>query len=188
MTLWKRRQEKVPKLIRNIPMIQRSTRAPNFSRFCPLIEHINRTKPIFSSDGIQTNMSTATQTPTPSHGLNPPSFPLSRSRTSSLQNRVRPLNIASQVTESPDKDGATLSTGDIFEKSGLISSEGGTLKNLEDLDSPNAVPEGFDDLPVELVSLLDRFIDSLSAKVYNTPPSIEKLSDIFQGKSCSFHS
>ncbi|OJD12356.1 hypothetical protein AJ78_07031 [Emergomyces pasteurianus Ep9510] len=36
------------------------------------------------------------------------------------------------------------------------------------------------ELPIELISLTDRFIASLSAKVYSTPPSIDKLSDLFQ--------
>ena len=62
---------------------------------------------------------------------------------------------------------------------------------------PERLPDGFDDLPIELVSLTDRyvfavikasyqtnssrFIASLtSAKIYSTPPSIEKLSEIFQ--------
>ncbi|KKZ66276.1 hypothetical protein EMCG_07985 [[Emmonsia] crescens] len=36
------------------------------------------------------------------------------------------------------------------------------------------------ELPIELVSLTDRFISSLSAKVYSTPPSIDRLSDLFQ--------
>ncbi|RFU30617.1 hypothetical protein B7463_g5709, partial [Scytalidium lignicola] len=37
-----------------------------------------------------------------------------------------------------------------------------------------------DELPIELVSLTDTFIESLSAKVHPTPPNIEKLSRLFQ--------
>ncbi len=69
---------------------------------------------------------------------------------------------------------------DIFEKNSLISGEEGSVKDIEQMDSPSDIPEGFDDLPIELISLIDRFVESLSAKIHNTPPSIEKLSDIFQ--------
>ncbi|EGX96829.1 VPS9 domain protein [Cordyceps militaris CM01] len=37
-----------------------------------------------------------------------------------------------------------------------------------------------DELPIELVTLTDSFIESLSAKVHSTPPSITKLSQLFQ--------
>lgn len=37
-----------------------------------------------------------------------------------------------------------------------------------------------DELPIELVTLTDSFIESLSAKVHSTPPNIEKLSQLFQ--------
>ncbi|KAM0670761.1 hypothetical protein ACQRIU_001156 [Beauveria bassiana] len=37
-----------------------------------------------------------------------------------------------------------------------------------------------DELPIELVSLTDSFIESLSAKVHSTPPNIDKLSQLFQ--------
>ncbi|WEW58400.1 hypothetical protein PRK78_003868 [Emydomyces testavorans] len=36
------------------------------------------------------------------------------------------------------------------------------------------------DLPIEMISLTDRFVESLSARVYDTPPSIDKLSNLFQ--------
>lgn len=41
-------------------------------------------------------------------------------------------------------------------------------------------PEGFDELPVELLSLTDRFIESLSAKVHPTPLSVGQLIELFQ--------
>lgn len=41
-------------------------------------------------------------------------------------------------------------------------------------------PADFADLPVELVSLCDTFIDSLSAKVHPTPPTVDRLSSLFQ--------
>ncbi|KAJ6784962.1 hypothetical protein PWT90_01761 [Aphanocladium album] len=37
-----------------------------------------------------------------------------------------------------------------------------------------------DELPIELVTLTDSFVESLSAKVHSTPPNIDKLSQLFQ--------
>ncbi|UNI14195.1 hypothetical protein JDV02_000850 [Purpureocillium takamizusanense] len=37
-----------------------------------------------------------------------------------------------------------------------------------------------DDLPIELITLTDSFIESLGAKVHSTPPNIDKLSQLFQ--------
>ncbi len=42
------------------------------------------------------------------------------------------------------------------------------------------IKSGLEDLLRILILLYDRFIESLSAKVHSTPPSIEKLSEIFQ--------
>ncbi|KAK0748771.1 hypothetical protein B0T21DRAFT_277804 [Apiosordaria backusii] len=51
----------------------------------------------------------------------------------------------------------------------------------ENADSePPRASVDLDDLPIELVSLTDGFIDSLSAKVHATPPNIDKLSQMFQ--------
>ncbi|CAD6501722.1 BgTH12-01972 [Blumeria graminis f. sp. triticale] len=46
--------------------------------------------------------------------------------------------------------------------------------------APQKLPDDFDQIPIELISLSDRFIDSLSAKVYSTPPTVDKLSGLFQ--------
>lgn len=45
---------------------------------------------------------------------------------------------------------------DIFEKSGLVSEAGGSFRDVSDMESPQDVPEGFDELPIELISLIDR--------------------------------
>ncbi|KAJ5143768.1 Vacuolar sorting protein 9 subgroup [Penicillium bovifimosum] len=37
-----------------------------------------------------------------------------------------------------------------------------------------------EELPIELISLADRFVNSLSAKVHSSPPSIERISELFQ--------
>ncbi|PHH62140.1 hypothetical protein CDD81_7514 [Ophiocordyceps australis] len=46
-------------------------------------------------------------------------------------------------------------------------------------DGPRASVD-LDDLPIELISLTDSFLDSLDAKVHPTPPNIERLSQLFQ--------
>ncbi|KAL2021031.1 hypothetical protein VTK56DRAFT_7686 [Thermocarpiscus australiensis] len=49
----------------------------------------------------------------------------------------------------------------------------------ETVEPPRASID-LDDLPIELISLTDRFIDTLSAKVHPQPPNIENLSRLFQ--------
>ncbi|KAI1984140.1 hypothetical protein LOZ51_006718 [Ophidiomyces ophidiicola] len=65
---------------------------------------------------------------------------------------------------------------DVFEKQDEINMEN------DDPEDPSGSKHGgvLEDLPIEMISLTDRFVESLSAKVYDTPPSIDKLSDIFQ--------
>ncbi|KAH8146376.1 uncharacterized protein LAJ45_09569 [Morchella importuna] len=46
--------------------------------------------------------------------------------------------------------------------------------------SSTSFPEGFDELPIELLSLTDRFIESLSAKVHPNPLSVTQLIELFQ--------
>lgn len=109
-----------------------------------------------------------------------PSSPLARSRASTLQTVSVAGNLGSEMTTPPLDENSRGKQEDIFEKSSLISSAEGTVRHVSEIEPLQEVPEGFDELPIELISLIDRFIESLSAKVHNTPPSIEKLSDIFQ--------
>ncbi|KAF4585614.1 VPS9 domain protein [Ophiocordyceps camponoti-floridani] len=46
--------------------------------------------------------------------------------------------------------------------------------------SPRRPSIDLEDLPIELISLTDSFIDSLGAKVHPTPPNISRLSQLFQ--------
>ena len=94
-----------------------------------------------------------------------PSSP-GRSRASTIQS-VPPL-------KSPKKVDA--SSEDIFEKTINEESE----PPSPDLGRSSSLPERFDELPIELASLTDRFVGSLGAKVYNEPPTIDQLSEIFQ--------
>ncbi|KAI8634865.1 hypothetical protein F5Y19DRAFT_128218 [Xylariaceae sp. FL1651] len=49
----------------------------------------------------------------------------------------------------------------------------------EDVEIPRASVD-MDMIPIELVSMTDNFIDSLSARVHPTPPNIENLAQMFQ--------
>ncbi|KAK0709047.1 hypothetical protein B0T26DRAFT_678523 [Lasiosphaeria miniovina] len=49
----------------------------------------------------------------------------------------------------------------------------------ETAEAPRASVD-LDELPIELISLADRFIDQLSAKVWPTPPNIDNIARLFQ--------
>lgn len=132
---------------------------------------------------------------TPSH---PHHFMASHGRKGSLQgpkSPVRPRSNSSRATP-PDSEPAKPSP----KRSHTIQNDGkaNSFKNLiEEPERPDAfetsqepvnddVPEhsrdsiDLDELPIELVTLTDSFVESLSAKVHSTPPSIENLSQLFQ--------
>ncbi|KAL8243640.1 hypothetical protein R6Q59_009898 [Mikania micrantha] len=97
-----------------------------------------------------------------------PSSPTSpttaRSRASTLNTPVVPRK--SQEDERKD----------VFNKSETAEDE--TFSH--DLSRTNSLPEQFDELPIELASLTDRFVESLGAKSWDQPPSIDQISDLFQ--------
>ncbi|KAL7935958.1 hypothetical protein V8C35DRAFT_296472 [Trichoderma chlorosporum] len=57
-----------------------------------------------------------------------------------------------------------------------------TAENSDNEDLPEVTRTSIelDDLPIELITLTDSFVESLSAKVHSTPPNIAKLSQLFQ--------
>ncbi|RFU80009.1 vps9 domain-containing [Trichoderma arundinaceum] len=57
-----------------------------------------------------------------------------------------------------------------------------TAENSDNEDFPEITRASIelDDLPIELITLTDSFVESLSAKVHSTPPNIAKLSQLFQ--------
>ncbi len=65
---------------------------------------------------------------------------------------------------------------DIFEKA--MNEEEEPIS--PDLGRTSSLPDRFDELPIELASLCDRFVDSLGAKVFHEPPTIDQLSELFQ--------
>lgn len=129
---------------------------------------------------MATSTPTSSQRPRPLHTTRsfsryePPTqtTPTVRSRSSTIQN-----GILSPVVEpaSPEQTAASR-LPDAFEK--LTPAADG--QDEEPKEADHQLPEGFDDLPVEIASMTDRFAESLTAKVYNTPPSVDRLSDLFQ--------
>ncbi|GIJ88743.1 hypothetical protein Asppvi_007670 [Aspergillus pseudoviridinutans] len=71
---------------------------------------------------------------------------------------------------------------DLFEKRGSSESEAGD--DGQPGEEVSVLSRGLQDqpeeLPIELMSLTDRFVNSLGAKVHSSPPTIEKISQRFQ--------
>lgn len=89
--------------------------------------------------------------------ISSPASPHARSRASTLQT----VSIAGklggpEMTTSWSNGNSKDKQEDIFEKSSLVSGAGGTVRDVSEIESPQDVPEGFDELPIELVSLIDR--------------------------------
>ncbi|EXJ80805.1 hypothetical protein A1O3_07089 [Capronia epimyces CBS 606.96] len=89
------------------------------------------------------------------------------------RSRAHTLQAISSV-ESPTK--LDTEREDVFEKTIHEENE----PPSPDLGRSPALHDLLDDLPVELASFSDRFVESLGAKVYNEPPSIDQLSELFQ--------
>ena len=102
----------------------------------------------------------------------------SRSRTSSLRTQHPSLALSTEQTAS--QDDSAVSNEDAVGKHGDANAAERTSGDNHEVESPRDLLSSVEDLPIELISLIDRFIESLGAKVYNTPPSTEKLSAIFQ--------
>ncbi|KIV89679.1 hypothetical protein PV10_07062 [Exophiala mesophila] len=120
------------------------------------------------------------------------------STTGSVRSRPLPLSSksfaryepASPVTSPPRSRASTISTltplkspttthsdqDDVFEKPVPEGSE----PPSPTLGRSHTLPDRFDELPIELVSLTDRFVDALQTKTYPEPLKIDQLSDLFQ--------
>ncbi|OXV06345.1 hypothetical protein Egran_05887 [Elaphomyces granulatus] len=71
---------------------------------------------------------------------------------------------------------------DLFEKRDSTDSEGGDTsgQDAQPFICLRDVDDGSEELPIELVSLTDRFVESLNVRVHTFPPSIEKITGLFQ--------
>ncbi|SMR48349.1 unnamed protein product [Zymoseptoria tritici ST99CH_1E4] len=107
----------------------------------------------------------------------PPLSPSSRKRASTLQ-AIPAIPEARDISTSLVDDGKEQTT-DVFERhdddedehaEGDVSIAGPELH----------VPSTFDELPIEIRSIAERFLERLSAKVHPTPFTAESLSDLFQ--------
>ncbi|OJD12277.1 hypothetical protein ACJ73_09383 [Blastomyces percursus] len=109
----------------------------------------------------------------------PNSLPRSRAKTvhGIVTQEVAPENSPLMYMDPDSVDGEA----DLFVKTESLGSDEAPLmdKSYPDHSQMQYMTDHFE-LPIELVSLTDRFIASLSAKVYSTPPSIDRLSDLFQ--------
>ncbi|EEA20976.1 hypothetical protein EYB25_008452 [Talaromyces marneffei] len=88
----------------------------------------------------------------------------------------RPENVEKTSEQPPGDDGGP----DIFERRDSLESEPERPSNDEANIGASPGDEVMLELPVELASLSDRFVESLSARVHTLPPSIERISSLFQ--------
>ena len=88
----------------------------------------------------------------------PHASPISRSRASTLQNGTVPGSLNTETIALPLEGNAKrgLQENDIFEKDNLVSGAQGSVQDVNELDYPQGIPDGFDELPIELISLIDR--------------------------------
>ncbi|KAK0646320.1 hypothetical protein B0T16DRAFT_413178 [Cercophora newfieldiana] len=105
---------------------------------------------------------TKTTTPTPA-----PDTTRSK-RASTLQNGASAAQRSASKTGKPG-EGEDNHNPDTFES-----------RISEEAAEPPRQSVDLDELPIELISFTDRFIEQLSAKVHPTPPNIDNLSDRFQ--------
>lgn len=137
----------------------------------------------------------ATTRSTPSHSSSRPtatssaSFPRMdtmpgstspRKRANTLQGQGIPaVPEARNIASSPELVGKKATT-DVFESRGS-EDEHEDEHAVSETETPALqVPSTFDELPIEIRSLTERFLESLSAKVHPTPLTADSLSDMFQ--------
>lgn len=101
-----------------------------------------------------------------------PQGPRHRSRASTVGASI-PEILHPTAFAHPDSDASE--KGDVF---ATRSEDGDAHDNDQDPDV--ALPQSFEDLPIEIRSLAERFLESLSARVHPTPISIDTLSELFQ--------
>ncbi|KAF2866006.1 hypothetical protein BDV95DRAFT_585616 [Massariosphaeria phaeospora] len=103
----------------------------------------------------------------------PAQSPLARSRASTLQAPPVPdILDPLKVRIAPESE-EELGDGDVF-----ATRESGEDEEAKAPES--GVPDTFEELPIEIRSLTERFLESLSAKVHPSPLSADGLSDLFQ--------
>ncbi|KAJ9649492.1 hypothetical protein H2199_000267 [Coniosporium tulheliwenetii] len=103
--------------------------------------------------------------------------PLGRSRASTFQGAISELPHADHITLSPGSE-EKAAQRDIFVSKDEDDSEDEIFE--DNAGSASKQLEAFEELPIEIRSLTERFLESLSAKVHPTPLSIDDLAEMFQ--------
>lgn len=85
-----------------------------------------------------------------------PSSPLSQSRASTSQNETTPGKMGPEAKVFQQGGKSETRSSDIFDK-GSDSSLAAATTGATSSVSPQMIPEGFDELPIELISLTDRY-------------------------------
>ncbi|KAF7125256.1 hypothetical protein CNMCM5793_001434 [Aspergillus hiratsukae] len=115
---------------------------------------------------------------------NPESSSFARTRAKTVQSVAIPESVDSTALPLPlsIEDDEQDHGPDLFEKRG--SSESEAADDGQQGEEVSVLSRGLldqpEELPIELMSLTDRFVNSLGAKVHSSPPTIEKISQRFQ--------
>ncbi|RMZ13569.1 hypothetical protein D0862_02282 [Hortaea werneckii] len=108
-----------------------------------------------------------------------PSSESPRKRASTMQESgIPPIPEARNIGNSPEVDGKKKT--DVFENHEEDEDEGPVEGSVSSPNPDLKLPSTFDELPIEIKSLTERFLDSLNAKVHPTPLTADALSDLFQ--------
>ncbi|KAK3672972.1 hypothetical protein LTR78_007082 [Recurvomyces mirabilis] len=109
-----------------------------------------------------------------------PSSPTStspRKRAATIQDSGIPgIPEARHIDSSPESK----KKSDVFENGGDEEEDGHAHSGTTTPNPELKLPSTFDELPIEIKSLSERFLESLSAKVHPTPLTADTLSDMFQ--------
>ncbi|KAL4931326.1 VPS9 domain-containing protein [Aspergillus undulatus] len=112
----------------------------------------------------------------------PGTSPFIRSRAKTVQSVAIPESVDADalplsLSGKDEQDGSP----DVFEKQGGSGPSADDEPHGEEASvlSRNVTNQP-DGLPIELISLTDRFVDSLSARVHSSPPTIDRISNLFQ--------
>ncbi|PWY72036.1 VPS9 domain protein [Aspergillus eucalypticola CBS 122712] len=114
----------------------------------------------------------------------PATSPFVRSRAKTVQSVAIPESVDAEALPLPlsTAEDDRNSSPDLFEKSG--SADLGYGDDVQQSEETSVLSRGSlghtEELPIELASMTDRFVHSLTAKVHSSPPTIEKVSSRFQ--------
>ncbi|PWY84661.1 hypothetical protein BO94DRAFT_494502 [Aspergillus sclerotioniger CBS 115572] len=112
----------------------------------------------------------------------PDTSPFVRSRAKTVQSVAIPELVDAEALPLPlsTPDEERIGSPDLFEKPGS-SDLGDDGQQGEEISVLSRGSQGHtEELPIELASMTDRFVHSLTAKVHSSPPTIEKVSSRFQ--------